>query len=680
MAPTPRISSQIESGQSTIINSLNGSLGIGRPTPRPGPKPKESTRRTETVLGRRVIGGTNEQRVLELFRTFRLEASDGEGEPGDNDLVDVTVEEDDDSEDEYIPRHRYAYPREHKLAAIEYFLTTWVKRKDGEFEKLSCRKASRRLKITRKMLRHWVRNRVSIENQRKGSKRARKPNSRVKEEQMEIELNRRFEQARAQGRKVSFKWILRHAREIYGEIHPDRVVYDETGKKRYLGFRWSPGWYRGFRRRYHISLRCGTKRAQKAPEDLRPVIQSWLQYNRRMTVITVHSDCGKQRDASVPTVGRFKLSEIGNMDQSPLPFELQRGRTYAKTGEKTVLLKGQRSGWDKRQCTLQIIVFADGIARCKPLLMFKGKPTTKDRRRLAEIKKYHPGVVVIFNNKAYANTSNLISWVKGQYSSATAYPLSDREPRLLCLDAFAPHKNKGRKEVTKESAKAKEKRLQEEAEQQRLRDEFAKLNVTTSIIPGGCTGYVQVLDVSINKIIKNYIEEAEDLWIDQNMEKWKSGQVSVGERRVLMTHWVGEAWEKLHREHKQTIINTFRHVGLSLNPDGSEDNELNIRDLPNITVGDYTQATTPSQPIIIPDDTETDTIEMEGLEDEEAGLLCTEKEILEGINEEGDPNDITTDSSEDSEDRLDSDSDIDFDEEVDGDEDEGDCYIDNIVR
>ena len=238
MAPTPRISSQIEAGQSTIINSLNGGLGIARPAPRPrtGPKPKESTRRTETVLGRRVIGGTNKQRVLELFRTFRLETSDG-GESGDNDLVDVLVEEDDDNEDEYIPRHRYAYPREHKLAAIEYFLTTWVKGKDGEFEKLSCRKASRRLKITRKMLRHWVRNRVSIENQPKGSIRARRPNSHVKEEQMEVELNRRFEQARAQGRKVSFKWILRHAREIYGEIHPDRVVYHETGKKRYLGFR-----------------------------------------------------------------------------------------------------------------------------------------------------------------------------------------------------------------------------------------------------------------------------------------------------------------------------------------------------------------------------------------------------------------------------------------------------------
>jgi hypothetical protein len=39
--------------------------------------------------------------------------------------------------------------------------------------------------------------------------------------------------------------------------------------------------------------------------------------------------------------------------------------------------------------------------------MFKGKADSKDRRRLAEMKKYHPAVVVIFNEKAYANTSNL---------------------------------------------------------------------------------------------------------------------------------------------------------------------------------------------------------------------------------------------------------------------------------
>jgi hypothetical protein len=66
------------------------------------------------------------------------------------------------------------------------------------------------------------------------------------------------------------------------------------------------------------------------------------------------------RGPSVPVVGRFKLSEIANMDQTPLAFDFIGSRTYESTGAKTVFQKESRSGWDKRQCTLQLAVFADG--------------------------------------------------------------------------------------------------------------------------------------------------------------------------------------------------------------------------------------------------------------------------------------------------------------------------------
>jgi len=46
--------------------------------------------------------------------------------------------------------------------------------------------------------------------------------------------------------------------------------------------------------------------------------------------------------------------------------------------------------------------------RCKLLIMFKGQGKKKDSRRRTEYKEYHPNVVVIFNEKAYANTSNFI--------------------------------------------------------------------------------------------------------------------------------------------------------------------------------------------------------------------------------------------------------------------------------
>ncbi len=127
-----------------------------------------------------------------------------------------------------------------------------------------------------------------------------------------------------------------------------------------------------------------------------------------MAVIEGTSIVGIPRGPEVPVVGRIKLSEICNMDQSSMLFEYLKGRTYAKKGDRTVSLKEGKSGHDKRQFTLQIAVFVDRVTRCKSLLIFKGKPGKGDSCRKAEKLKYYPGVVVIFNEKAWANTSNLL--------------------------------------------------------------------------------------------------------------------------------------------------------------------------------------------------------------------------------------------------------------------------------
>ena len=76
-------------------------------------------------------------------------------------------DDNDDNCDEYIPTKRYSYSREHKLAAIDYFQTTWRDLEDGTHERLSKRYASRKLKITRKMLRNWICNKERIMNQKK---------------------------------------------------------------------------------------------------------------------------------------------------------------------------------------------------------------------------------------------------------------------------------------------------------------------------------------------------------------------------------------------------------------------------------------------------------------------------------------------------------------------------------
>jgi len=53
-------------------------------SPRHSPKPKPSGQ-SETILRRRLVGGVNEQRVVQIFASFRL--SDGNRELGDEEAA-----------------------------------------------------------------------------------------------------------------------------------------------------------------------------------------------------------------------------------------------------------------------------------------------------------------------------------------------------------------------------------------------------------------------------------------------------------------------------------------------------------------------------------------------------------------------------------------------------------------
>ena len=130
----------------------------------------------------------------------------------------------------------------------------------------------------------------------------------------------------------------------------------EGKKKIFSDMSFSDGWLAGFLKRKNLSLRQPTKKAQVVPEDFKDKIVSWLQFNRRPMAKF-----------------NFELSEIANMDQTPISFEFLDNKTYDTKGVKTVFVKQTRSGGDQRQATLQILVHADGIHRCKPSFMARTK-------------------------------------------------------------------------------------------------------------------------------------------------------------------------------------------------------------------------------------------------------------------------------------------------------------------
>ena len=65
---------------------------------------------------------------------------------------------------------------------------------------------------------------------------------------------------------------------------------------------------------------------------------------------------------------------------------------------------------------------------------------------------------------------------------------------------------------------------------QQLWNEFKKLSCITSYIPRGCTGFVQVLDVSLNKPLKALVAQAAADHADKYHEKYIVGDFTVGDR------------------------------------------------------------------------------------------------------------------------------------------------------
>ena len=96
-------------------------------------------------------------------------------------------------------------------------------------------------------------------------------------------------------------------------------------------------------------------------------------------------------------VGKYLLANIANCDQTPLQFEFLSGTTYENKGNKTVWVQSQQSGLDKRQATVHLCIFADGIPRIKPAIIFPGKGQLRDRNKRS---KYNKGVTVYFQKKA----------------------------------------------------------------------------------------------------------------------------------------------------------------------------------------------------------------------------------------------------------------------------------------
>lgn len=194
-------------------------------------------------------------------------------------------------------------------------------------------------------------------------------------------------------------------------------------------------------KRNNLTIRTATSIGQKLPADWEAKAQSVRDYMNKNSV-DLHP------------------SQLGNMDEIPVTFDLPTSRTVELKGAKEVSVA--TTGHEKSNFTIMLTVTADG-AKLPPLVIFKRKTIPKGN--------FPKNIVVFANEKGWVNASvmNRKSLVKKE---------EFRPKSLLIYDACPAHRVEGVKKLVKRHS-------------------------ILAMIPGGLTKKFQPLDLSVNKSFKS---------------------------------------------------------------------------------------------------------------------------------------------------------------------------------
>ena len=96
---------------------------------------------------------------------------------------------------------------------------------------------------------------------------------------------------------------------------------------------------------------------------------------------------------------------------------------------------------------------------------------------------------------------------------------------------------------------------------------------------GGLAPPCQLLDVCINKPFKEVVKRQHEAHMSENLQLYTEGKLTASDRRVLLTKWVGKAWQEVNQS-KDSIIRSFKKSRISLDLSGSEDDDINIEGIP----------------------------------------------------------------------------------------------------
>ena len=232
--------------------------------------------------------------------------------------------------------------------------------------------------IDKSLVSRWLKNREEITDHAANKHRElAKRNKKTRKHEVLFEnLYPLFLAAREKGKMVSYSWQYTKGSVLCKQLYPTTPRLPKSAIWAFIKSR-------------NIKMRRVQRKKTAPKSDLAPQLMQWHCTFRESVI-----ESGSSKATYDPRYGRFKPKQRINVDQVPLPFAIDRKKTYEHPvpqkdrKDHKVWVANPAPGLDKRQCTLQV-AFSPVGNKMRLAIIFRGtgKRISKD-----ETDAYHQDV------------------------------------------------------------------------------------------------------------------------------------------------------------------------------------------------------------------------------------------------------------------------------------------------
>ena len=334
-------------------------------------------------------------------------------------------------------------------------------------------------------------------------------------EKIETKLIEWLYDLRAKKQAIAFKDLREKALSIKQQQCPDKL------------FKASNGWLARLKKRYKVSMRIATHEASTIKLKAVQLIEEFLNAQKELKIKEI-TDKLKNDD-------QIKYIYI-NLDEVPLPLDLSSKRTIEFTRARSIsIIKSTRA---KSRITLLLVIDSEGNF-ASPFMIKKGKISFVMLIGVAkEISIDINDIFVSQNKNAWMTADLFLQYLKAVIPE---YIKKYKNARfVLSMDHFAGHKDL------------------------KILEYLEEKTITYFLIPPGCTGLLQPLDVVVNKPFKDKLREYYKIWKTEELQKLGPFQSLKAPTIETMSKWVRET---IINFDKEMIKLSFKKCGINVNPE-----------------------------------------------------------------------------------------------------------------